>query len=305
MTALIIANTQIRQDQNGRYCLNDLHQASGAEERHKPANWLRLDQTTELIDELRGRGQVSDLRLEGAHGGDPVEVIHGGFGRGTYAVKELVYSYAMWISARFHLHVIRAYDALVTVGAAAAEQLLPPPAAEADKHVGGSRIFQAALRVARAMGMSKPRAVAAASKLAARRAGVDWIEGLEAADLLDEQAGIVAGSATLFHVALQNGEIEGVPCVPALTADAYALFSAWCVRTGQRRSVLQRFVRELAGAGVTCARKRYLDNGIVKGPHGVLLLGELPPASTETEALGQSIAAFRTAIVPYLEGAQA
>jgi hypothetical protein len=108
---LIIAHTQIRRDPVGRYCLNDLHQASGGAKRHQPANWLRTDQAQALVAELQkpSKNEEGLLRYEEA----PLEVVNDGFANGTYAVKELVYAYAMWISPRFHLEVIRAYDALV------------------------------------------------------------------------------------------------------------------------------------------------------------------------------------------------
>ena len=112
MSELIIADVAIRQDSQNRYCLNDLHKAAGDEKKHQPANWLRANQTKALIEEI---ARFSEMRTD--HSSEmrtAVNVINGGDNRGTYVVKELVYSYAMWISASFHLHVIRAYDALVT-----------------------------------------------------------------------------------------------------------------------------------------------------------------------------------------------
>lgn len=101
----ILDETYVRQDAQGRYSLNDLHQAAGGEERDKPSNWLRLDQTQALIGEL---GNCSDLSSFG-----PVATVEGRNG-GTYVVRELVYAYAMWINAAFHLKVIRTFDALTT-----------------------------------------------------------------------------------------------------------------------------------------------------------------------------------------------
>jgi len=52
MTDLIVLNTPIR-THGTLYCLNDLHKAAGNEERHKSSRWLRLDQTKELIEEIK------------------------------------------------------------------------------------------------------------------------------------------------------------------------------------------------------------------------------------------------------------
>ena len=111
---LIIANTKIRQDDEGRYCLNDCHRASGMSETKRPGNWLKNAQTVELIDELSSariiavpQNATTEILVS------PVNTINGGNDRGTYVVKELVYAYAMWISPAFHLKVIRAYDDLV------------------------------------------------------------------------------------------------------------------------------------------------------------------------------------------------
>ena len=104
---LVIGDLSVRQDEDGRYCLNDLHKASGGENKHTPYRFIRLDQTIDLVNEIE---QAPDMVL----GHNAVNSIHGGNDRGTYVVKELVYAYAMWISAKFHLQVIRAYDSMVT-----------------------------------------------------------------------------------------------------------------------------------------------------------------------------------------------
>ena len=108
MSKLIITDVAIRQDSQNRYCLNDLHKAAGNENKHRPSLWLKNKQSIELANEIAKAG-IPALREN-----KPVNVIKGGNQSGTYVVKELVYSYAMWINAAFQIKVIRAYDALVT-----------------------------------------------------------------------------------------------------------------------------------------------------------------------------------------------
>lgn len=104
---LVIGDFSIRQDQDGRYCLNDLHKASGSEAKHAPRFFIRNQQTQDLISEIE---QGANLHLAQK----AVNSKHGGVDSGTYVVEDLVYSYAMWISAKFHLIVIRAYKMLIT-----------------------------------------------------------------------------------------------------------------------------------------------------------------------------------------------
>ena len=108
---LMIGEFTIRQDDEGRYCINDLHKASGGQEKHKPFNFMRNQQTKDLISEIEN--EIMMLKSE-HHKIKAVNTIKGkGLNQGTFVIKELVYFYAMWISAKFHLIVIRAYDALV------------------------------------------------------------------------------------------------------------------------------------------------------------------------------------------------
>jgi len=96
----VILGTPIRRDAEGRYCLNDLHRAAGELERHKPSNFMQLTSTVELVEEV-SKGWDSSNK-------NPVEMSRGRYG-GTYAVEDLALSYAMWISPRFHLDVLRGF----------------------------------------------------------------------------------------------------------------------------------------------------------------------------------------------------
>ncbi|WP_259344310.1 KilA-N domain-containing protein [Acinetobacter lactucae] len=111
---LVIGDFTIRQDEDGRFMLGDLHKASGAEKKHQPSNFLRTEQIKELINEIDHSANLqSSDNDHSSNMRSAVKVVNGGDNRGTYVVKEIVYAYAMWISPKFHLMVIRAYDSLV------------------------------------------------------------------------------------------------------------------------------------------------------------------------------------------------
>ena len=96
---------------NGLFSLNDLHRAAGAARRHEPARFIRLDGTKALIAEL---GAYPEMGTPSTNSQTPMRVINDGENNGTYACRELVIAYAAWISAAFHLKVIRVFLAATT-----------------------------------------------------------------------------------------------------------------------------------------------------------------------------------------------
>ena len=74
--ALTILNTIIHR-RGDLYSLNDLHKASGSASKHKPANFMRRDQTREMVEEI----QFSEMSTA-------FQAINGGPNRGTYVCRD-------------------------------------------------------------------------------------------------------------------------------------------------------------------------------------------------------------------------
>ena len=133
--AFTVAGIAVRQDAQGRFCLNDLHKAAGGENRHRPSLWADNQQAKDLIAEIEiGAGipaLVSNQR---------------GIEQGTYVCKELVYAYAMWVSASFHLQVIRAYDGMAQAKRTAPAE--PAPSTPLAQDLEALQILANWLRVA-------------------------------------------------------------------------------------------------------------------------------------------------------------
>lgn len=103
MSNLTILKTSIRSYEN-LFSLNDLHVASGGLGKHRPSLFARNEQTKELVKEIENdRSTKMIFALKTIRGGSDISK------QGTWACEELMLAYAMWISPKFHLIVLRAF----------------------------------------------------------------------------------------------------------------------------------------------------------------------------------------------------
>ena len=106
-----IENMSVRDVGGELFNLNDLHNAAGGRKDQSPALFMRSKKVSDLVSELsKVYTSVPFKKVMGRNGG-------------TYACKEIVYAYAMWISPEFHLKVIHCFDAVVSKNPAVLGQL--------------------------------------------------------------------------------------------------------------------------------------------------------------------------------------
>jgi len=193
---LTVGNVAIRA-RNGLYSLNDLHKASGNEANHQPAYFIRREETKALISEL---SKSANSQIYSS-----IESRRGGNG-GTYACRELVIAYAAWISAAFHLKVIRVF--LDTV--APAQPALSAPASTK------------ALSPAVAQEIAAQASQSILDALARQNMLVDWAQVIDA--LTDRNSTITLHELTdLIHACLtrlqRNVNSEAYQCIARRAAN--------------------------------------------------------------------------------------
>lgn len=104
MNTITLFNKTIRQDENGRYCLNDLHKAAMANgqatDSHKPAKFLRNENAKAFVEALDLEGQNCPS----------IQTIKGRGITGTYATELVALRYAGWISPKVEVEVYKTFQ---------------------------------------------------------------------------------------------------------------------------------------------------------------------------------------------------
>lgn len=101
MDSLILNGTEIRSDEFGRYCLTDIYRASNLPAHKRPVKF-------EATPSFKGIQEVLKVRTRTFA---PYEKTRGRYNGGTWACKEMLIAYAMWVSPEFMVKVIDVFFA--------------------------------------------------------------------------------------------------------------------------------------------------------------------------------------------------
>ncbi|MBS0854961.1 MULTISPECIES: KilA-N domain-containing protein [unclassified Tatumella] len=98
----------VRVDEDGRYCLNDLHAAAvkngEATESQKPGKFIRSASVQRFIRALERRGQKRPHDKS-----QVVLIVEGGVNKGIWGVEMIAVRYAAWIKPEFEIDVYNTF----------------------------------------------------------------------------------------------------------------------------------------------------------------------------------------------------
>ncbi|MCX4026429.1 BRO family protein [Spartinivicinus marinus] len=101
---IIIDQVEIKQNENGLYCLNDIHKVYGRNKPRKHSQWIDRRLTQVLINVIERETKTPrDKVISGQRGANKT-------GAGTYACLELVLDYASWVSTSFGIKIKKAFE---------------------------------------------------------------------------------------------------------------------------------------------------------------------------------------------------
>jgi hypothetical protein len=122
----------------------------------------------------------------------PVLSINSGKNKGTYAVKEIVYGYAMWMSAKFAVHVIQTFDRVTIAEHQQLENAQKTIEAQAEKLSHASYLH--------------PESVSAVTGTRNTKAVKEvYDELINAGYVIDEPENIVKSNYRVTHAGLEAG----------------------------------------------------------------------------------------------------
>lgn len=113
---VIVNGVSVRVDEEGRYCLNDLHAAavlkSEATESQRPGNFIKSAQIKRFAHELSGATNVASIKT-----------IKGGLESGVWGLELVAIRYAAWLSPKFEIRVYNTFREAVLNGVSSMSQL--------------------------------------------------------------------------------------------------------------------------------------------------------------------------------------
>ncbi|TRL63526.1 KilA-N domain-containing protein [Citrobacter youngae] len=117
-----VNGVSVRVDDEGRYCLNDLHAAAvangEASESQRPSVFLRSAQIKRFVKALKSKALKSASEQN-----QPLNVIKGGDQSGAWGVELLAIRYAAWIKPEFEIEVYEVFRTVIRLGISAMSRL--------------------------------------------------------------------------------------------------------------------------------------------------------------------------------------